>query len=384
MQITQPIRVGVVGLGQRGLQHLKVLWTLQQEGVVHITALVDAHVDNLTEDKISRYVDGFRLGLIHTSTDFFQTLKSISLDAIYFAIPPSIHKGEIVSAAQAGIHIFAEKPMSLYLNEAMEMEQEIAVNGVIATVGFQQRYDSRYEATQQFLSDKKIVMISVIMNSTLEAHSVKHTHTEKQGGPANRIWTSNYQWSGSTVVEAGIHQTDLMRYWAGDIAWVEANYVDRDSSDIVDGGDNPYAYQVTFGFASGTIGNLILSRLRRVFYGDSYNSILWTHGHLKFESDGVAAYYYEGTYPPDQTPNREKIRHLLPLTDQRNATEEISRSFVHAIATGNRKVLRSTFSSGMNSLTAVLGANLSHQLNGQRIYLDQLLTAPEFESFRQK
>ena len=383
MKTTQPIRVGVVGLGQRGLQHLKVLWTLQQEGIVHIITLIDTYADNLIEDKISRHVDGFQLGQIHTSTDFFRTLKSIPLDAIYFAIPPGIHKGEIVSSAQAGIHIFAEKPMSLYLNEAVEMEQEIASNDVIATVGFQQRYDSRYEAAQRFLSDKKIVMISMIMNSSLESHSIKHTHTEKQGGPANRIWTSNYQWSGSTVVEAGIHPTDLMRYWAGDIAWVEANYVNRDSSDIIDGGDNPYAYQVTFGFVSGTIGNLILSRLRKVFYADSYNSILWTHGHLKFESDGVAAYHYEGTYPPDQTPSQEEIRHLLPLV-QRNATEEISRTFVHAIATKDRKALRSTFKSGMNSLAAVLGANLSHQLNGQRIYLDQLLTNPEFEWFRQK
>ncbi|MCS5611684.1 MAG: Gfo/Idh/MocA family oxidoreductase [Candidatus Poribacteria bacterium] len=384
MKITSPIRVGVVGLGQRGLQHLKVLWKLQQEGIVHIITLIDTYADNLAEDKISQHVDGFRLGQIYTSTDFFGTLKSISLDALYFAIPPSIHKGEIVSSAQAGIHIFAEKPMSLYLNEVVEMEQEIASNGVIATVGFQQRYDSRFEAAQRFLSDKEIVMISMIMNSTLEAHSVKHTHTEKQGGPINRIWTSNYQWSGSTVVEAGIHQVDLMRYWAGDIAWVEANYVDRDSSDIVDGGDNPYAYQVTFGFASGTIGNLILSRLRKVFYTDNYNSILWTHGHLKFEPDGVAAYHYEGAYPPDQTPSQEEIRHLLPLAGQRNATEEISRAFFNAIATGDKQVLRSTFSSGMNSLVAVLGANLSHQLNGQRIYLDELLTNSEFEWFRQK
>ena len=384
MSTIQPIRVGIVGLGQRGLQHLKALWTLQQEGIVHITALVDTYLDNLTENKIRQHVDGFQLGHIHTSTDFFQTLKSIPLDAIYFAIPPSIHKGEIVSSAQAGIHIFAEKPMSLYLNEVIEMEQEIASHGVIATVGFQQRYDSRYESAEQFLRDKEIVMISMIMNSTLEGHSVKHTHTEKQGGPVNRIWTSNYQWSGSTVVEAGIHQVDLMRYWAGDIAWVEANYVERDSSDIIDGGDNPYAYQVTFGFASGTIGNLILSRLRKVFYTDSYNSILWTHGHLKFEPEGVVAYHYEGPYPPAQIPSQEEIRHLLPLADQRNATEEISRAFVQAITTGNNKVLRSTFSSGMNSLVAVLGANLSHQLKGQRIYLEELLTDSEFEWFRKK
>ena len=29
----QPIRVAILGLGQRGLQHLKALWRLQGEGL---------------------------------------------------------------------------------------------------------------------------------------------------------------------------------------------------------------------------------------------------------------------------------------------------------------------------------------------------------------
>ena len=163
-----------------------------------------------------------------------------------------------------------------------------------------------------------------------------------------------------------------MRYWAGDISWVEANYIERDASDIVDGGDNPYAYQVTFGFETGAVGNLILSRLRQVFYTDSYNSILWTNGHLKFEGDEVVAYYAEGVM--DQPLTQTDVRHALPVDSQQNATERISRAFVEAINRNDQTILKSSFSSGMNSLAAVLGANASHQLGGKRIYLKPLLT----------
>ena len=382
--MSQPIRVAILGLGQRGLQHLSALWRLQGEGLVRVAALIDAFEDNLAEAKIQRYVDGFHAKGIHTSTDFRETLAELSLDAIYFALPPGVHNGELIQAANAGVHIFAEKPMSLYLNEAVEMERAIQENGVLSTAGFQQRYDSRYEAVQKFLADKKPVMSTFIGNGSLEGHSIKHTRTETLGGPANRVWTANYEWSGASVVEGGIHQTDLMRYWFGDISWVEANYVHRDASDIVDGGDNPYAYSVRYGFERGCIANLILSRLRRTYFGDGYESILWTHGHLKFEGDEPVAYYYDGPYPPEQTPSLEAVRHPLPTAPPVDTTEQISRAFLGAIEAGDPGGLRSTFASSMNSLAAVLGANASDQLEGERIYLEGFLADERYDRFRQK
>ena len=382
--MSQPIRVAVLGLGQRGLQHLKALWKLQGEGLVQIAALIDVFEDNLAETKIQGYVDGFQIDGIHTSVDFEETLAKLPLEAIYFALPPGVHNGEVIQAANAGVHIFAEKPMSLYLDEAVDMQRAIQENGVISTAGFQQRYDARYEAVHDFLSDKQPVMTTMIVNGALEGHSIKHTKTETLGGPANRVWTANYEWSGATVVEGGIHQTDLMRYWFGDIAWVEANYIHRDPSDIVDGGDNPYAYSVRYGFECGCIANLILSRLRQTYFSDEYESILWTHGHLKFEGQEVVAYYYDGPYPPAQAPSTEAVRHLLPLPHSVDSTEAISRAFLGAIGTGVSDQLRSTFASSMNSLAAVLGANASDQLDGERIYLKDFLVEERYDRFRRK
>ncbi len=382
--MSQSTRVGIIGLGQRGLQHLGALWKLRSEGLVEIAALIDAFEDNLAETKIQGYVNGFRIDGIHTSTDFRETLSALSLDAVYFALPPGVHNGEVIQAANAGVHIFAEKPMSLYLNEAIEMERVIRENGVISTAGFQQRYDSRYEAVHKFLADKQPVMTTMIVNGSLEGHSVKHTKTETLGGPSNRVWTANAEWSGATVVEGGIHQTDLMRYWFGDVSWVEASYIHRDPSDIVDGGDNPYAYSVRYGFECGCIANLILSRLRQTYYSDGYESVLWTHGHLKFEGNDVVAYYYDGPYPPAQTPSEESVRHPLPTSSPVDPTEGISRAFLKAIETGDSDQLRSTFTSSMNSLAAVLGANVSDQLDGERIYLKDLLVDERYDRFRRK
>jgi len=367
-----PVRVAIVGLGQRGLQHLSLLWKLQSEGLVRIVALVDAYLPNLTIQKIGQQVNGFSLNGIRVSTDFFSILESLlaenELDAVYFALPPSLHQDEVVATANAGIHVFAEKPMSLSLSQAMEMKRAITSNDVISTVGFQQRYDPRYQAIHHFLQNKRLVMMTMIHNSTFEGHSVKHTPTENFGGPSNRVWAANFEWSGSTVVEAGIHQTDLMRYWGGNIDWVSANYIERDPVDVLSGGDNPYAYQVTFGFESGAIGNLLMSRLSRVFYSDSYNSILWSSGHIKFENNDVVAYY---TAPDDKQPDS---RHILPIKPGLSSNEIINRTFISAVQQNDQTILKSSFAGSINSLAAVLGANQSHCQGGKRLYLDDLVS----------
>ena len=130
----KPIRVGLLGIGQRGLQHLNMLWNLQEEGLVNVVALGDAFEENLGEEKIGRYVKGFRIGEIGTYGTFDEMLAGREMDALYVSIPPGVHDREVVRAAGADIHLFVEKPMSLYMDEATEMEQAIDGSGVLCAV----------------------------------------------------------------------------------------------------------------------------------------------------------------------------------------------------------------------------------------------------------
>lgn len=380
--MAERVRVGLVGLGQRGLQHLAALWQIDGARVV---ALCDPFEENLAAAKLRRFVDGFALDGIRTHTTFADLLAGGDLDAVYFCIPPNRHAGEVVAAARAGLHLFVEKPVSLYYDEALEMEGAIRQAGVIATVGFQQRHDHRHEAVRNFLVGRRLVMATTVTNGTLESHSVKHTRTEALGGPGNRVWAASAAWSGTTVVEAGIHPLDVMRYWAGDVAWTRADYVQRAADDIADGGDNPCAYSVTFGFECGLVYNLILSRLRKTFYGDGYAGLLWDHGHVKLEGDDAVAYYYEGPYPPPQGHDvRAGLRHVLPAPAPRDTTLHIDQCFVDAVARRDPAPLRNTFTSSLNSHAAVLGANASDRLGGRKVTLAEFGSTPEYAAFRRK
>lgn len=377
------VKMAVVGLGQRGLQHLKALWTLQGRGDVQVVALCDASSGNLSAEKIGGFVPGYDDSDLHASTDFVDVIAQ-KPDAVYFAIPPGLHDGQVLEAVRAGIHIFAEKPMSLFLDEAKEQVAAIQEAGVISTCGFQRRYESQSVTVHDFLMDKRAVTTTCVVDGYLEAHSVKHTDTASMGGPSDKVWAKNFEWSGATVVEAGIHQTDLMRFWMGDISWVQAAYVPRDAADIEDGGDNPYAYTVTYGFENGAVGNLLMSRLRKVYHTDGYQIIMWDHGHLKLEGDGVVAYYYDGPYPPKARPTGEEVTHPVPTPPRVDTNLAISSAFVEAIRNGDETKMLSTFASSMNSLAAVLAANVSHLRGGERIDLKAFAEDETYAAYRVK
>lgn len=377
------LRVAVVGLGQRGLQHLRALWTLQDRGDVAVVALCDASPGNLTSEKIGRFVEEYVDSKLRTTTAFAEVMAA-KPDAVYFAIPPGFHDGQVLEAVRAGMHIFAEKPMSLFLDEAREQAAAIEAAGVISTCGFQRRYESASRTIHEFMADKRPVTATSVSDGFLESHSVKHTDTASMGGPADKVWAKNFEWSGSTVVEAGIHQTDLMRFWMGDIAWVQAAYVERDANDIEDGGDNPYAYTVTYGFESGAVGNLLMSRLRKVYHSDGYQIVMWDHGHLKLEDGAVVAYYHDGAYPPEARPSAEDVRHAVPTPPSVDSTLAINSAFVEAVCSGDEARMLSTFSSSMNSLAAVLGANVSHLRGGERIDLAAFAEDPAYAAYRRK
>jgi predicted dehydrogenase len=164
---------------------------------------------------------------------------------------------------------------------------------------------------------------------------------------------------------------------------VQAIYTHRPEEEVFDGADNPYTYTAIFGFENGATGTMVLTRLRRVYYSETGHKIFWNEGIVEIEN-GVTVYRYEGDYPPAQEPGLDMIRRSLPVPDNRNATYEISRVFVQAIAENRPELIRSPFDEAMNSNTAVLAANVSDELGGQRVNVNELLTAEKYARFRQR
>ena len=382
-----PLRVGLVGVGQRGLQHVQGLVGMHADEMVQITALADPYPENLEDSKINKFVEGYSSAGIKMFDSADGMIESGLVDAIWFVIPPNQHKGEIERAAERGIAILAEKPQSLFLDDIISQDAAITKSGVPSTVGFQMRHDRGYTDIHNYLSDKWVAAMTMIAEGAVEGHGVKHTRTEEQGGPANRVWTANKAWSGTSVVEAGIHQTDIMRYWTSDdVDWVRATYTDRPAELHEAEGDNPIAYTVTYGMKKGGVANIIFTKPARSYYNGRFDVIIHTHGTIKLEDDFVD-YTFDGDWPPAKNPTIDQVRKVIsagPHTTAmgKESTRAIGQAFATSITEGKPENRLTSFNSSINSLAAVLAANISNDLDGEKIVIDEFINDDKYAKYR--
>ena len=112
-----------------------------------------------------------------------------------------------------------------------------------------------------------------------------------------------------------------------------------------------------------------------------------THALIKFEDDLVV---YGGDGPTTGLgerrsggPSRSVLAtgpHADPM--QFHNTLELASRFVESITRGQPELVLSSFRSGLNSLCAVLAANTSHQLGGERILLSEFAGSDKYAQFR--
>ena len=150
------LRVGVVGCGLIAqVMHLHYLRELGEE--FEVVALCDLSPETLAG--AARFAPDAR-----RFTRWEDVIEERP-DVVLVLIAGS-HAPVAVAAAEAGIHVFAEKPMSLSLAEGREMIAASERSGTCLMVGYMKRYDPAYERLQAWVSDHEVRLARV---TTLES-----------------------------------------------------------------------------------------------------------------------------------------------------------------------------------------------------------------------
>ena len=88
------------------------------------------------------------------------------------------HAPVAVAAAEAGLHVFVEKPMCFSVEEGEEMIASAHKHGVVLMVGYMKRYDPSYEALQQSLDGVTFARITTL-ESPIEPYALHHPLSER-------------------------------------------------------------------------------------------------------------------------------------------------------------------------------------------------------------
>jgi myo-inositol 2-dehydrogenase/D-chiro-inositol 1-dehydrogenase len=127
--------------------------------------------------------------------------------AVLVATPTDTHVPLIVAAVKAGKAVFCEKPIDLDLERARGCWSEIARDRPRVMIGFNRRFDASYSALRERLNKGEIGRLELALI----------TSRDPEPPPASYIRTS-----GGLLRDMTIHDFDMARYLAGDIAELHA------------------------------------------------------------------------------------------------------------------------------------------------------------------
>lgn len=172
------LRVGVIGLGSMGKNHVRVYSELPDVELVGIADTNESLVDHTAE-------------VYHTKpfVDYKKLLKE-DLDAVNICVPTSLHKKVAVDAANAGINLLVEKPIADTVENSRKIIEACERNNVQLMVGHIERFNP---------------VISVIKKS-LEKSNIISINISRVGPFPPRIKDVGI------VVDLAIHDIDLIRY----------------------------------------------------------------------------------------------------------------------------------------------------------------------------
>lgn len=190
--MTQPIHVALIGSGRIGRVHAETLSH-------HIPQAKLQAVSDIVLESAQQCAADFD---IPTATrDYRHILDDPRIEAIIICSSTDTHAQIMVEAAQAGKHIFCEKPIALELSKIDHALNVVEQNKVKLMVGFNRRFDPSFKQAREMVATGKIG----------QPHLVRITSRDPAPPPIAYI-----NLSGGLFLDMTIHDFDMARFLIDD------------------------------------------------------------------------------------------------------------------------------------------------------------------------
>jgi predicted dehydrogenase len=203
------LKVGIVGWGWMGQVHARAYARLRQHyPETPLRPTLVAVADDAADNRLSRAIDTF--GFRDSHTDWRDLIARDDIDVVSVTGPNFIHREVAVAAAEAGKHVWLEKPAGRSATETRAIRDAVRVNGVQSAVGFNYRNAPAVESARQLIADGRLGRINHVSIRLLADYAA---HPE-----GALTWRFKTERSGSGVLgDLASHGVDLGRYLGGDI-----------------------------------------------------------------------------------------------------------------------------------------------------------------------
>ena len=216
----QPVKVGVIGIGNMGWHHARVLSLLKDAELVGV-ADPDPDRGQLAQEQFG----------CQWFPDHHTLLAEV--EAVCIAVPTLLHHSVGLACLESGVHVLIEKPIAASQDEATALIQAAREAGRLLQVGHIERFNPAFRELTKVVANEEVVVLEGRRHSP---------HSDR----ANDV---------SVVLDLMIHDIDLV------LELAQAPVV-RLAAAGGRSGEGPIDYvNATLGFENGVVASLTASKM---------------------------------------------------------------------------------------------------------------------------
>ncbi|EIJ2110780.1 D-chiro-inositol-2-dehydrogenase IolG2 [Salmonella enterica] len=236
------LRCGVIGLGRVGKMHVENMYLLPQ---LDIICAADYFIEEMSDWLYSvNITSGYK--------NYQELLQRDDIEAVFIFTSTDMHEEIVTAAAQAGKHIFCEKPLSMNEDEqaSMAVLRKVKEKGVTLQVAFNRRFDPQFHEVFELVRSGKIGWPQMIKITSRDPDLLPHDLIKRIGG---------------LIFDFTMHDFDMARFMMQDEVsevYVKGNTLIDPSLKNIDDVDT---LAVMLTFRNG--GYALIDNSRRAVYG---------------------------------------------------------------------------------------------------------------------
>lgn len=212
-------------------------------------------------------------------------LARSDIDAICICTPSGMHAEQAIAAAAAGKHVLVEKPMALSLADADAMIAACAAAGVLLGVALQRRTDPQFKRVREAIASGAL--------GRMVLGSITVPYLRPQSYYDSAAWRGTWALDGGgALMNQGIHLVDLLLWYMGDVAAVQASMATLAHAIEVED-----CVTAALRFSSGALGNISATTAAAPGFAHRVE-VYGAQGGIQIEGEQIVKWDVPGTEPP--------------------------------------------------------------------------------------
>lgn len=216
------IRIALVGCGRISANHIRAI-ALHHERA-ELVAICDTQPERLeqamqliaeaTAEHPGAATEPVRF---HHYNDLLAAAQAntMPLDLVVLATPSGLHPGQVIAAAEAGLHVCTEKPMATRWADGVAMVRACDAAGVHLFVVKQNRFNSTLQLVRRQLQAGRFGRLAMVAVNVFWQRPQSYYNQDS--------WRGTWEFDGGALMNQASHYIDLLDWLVGPVQSVSAS-----------------------------------------------------------------------------------------------------------------------------------------------------------------